>query len=155
MCFMRSSLTFLTLRLHPWRSHCCGFAGASSKCIGRECFGGVDVGECNVISTSDNFFTMNACLIDFWGLPAKGVGILRHILCRDAQGPSIRRPLSTSVLERKSVPADWFVHAGNSYKKFVSRARWTRLRPFDKAYLFEWNPRIIRLYLNALAKQDQ
>jgi hypothetical protein len=27
-------------------------------------------------------------------------------------------------------------------------------RPFDRAYLFEWNPRIIRLYLEKLQKKD-
>jgi len=27
-------------------------------------------------------------------------------------------------------------------------------RPFDRAYLFEWNPRIIRLYLEKLQRKD-
>lgn len=45
-------------------------------------------------------------------------------------------------------PSPRFVNMARNGKAGVDK------RPFDRSYLFEWNPRIIRLYLDKLAKKD-
>eukprot|EP00285_Hemiselmis_virescens_P010854 CAMPEP_0173396524 /NCGR_PEP_ID=MMETSP1356-20130122/35737_1 /TAXON_ID=77927 ORGANISM="Hemiselmis virescens, Strain PCC157" /NCGR_SAMPLE_ID=MMETSP1356 /ASSEMBLY_ACC=CAM_ASM_000847 /LENGTH=179 /DNA_ID=CAMNT_0014355581 /DNA_START=51 /DNA_END=586 /DNA_ORIENTATION=+ len=51
---------------------------------------------------------------------------------------------------------DLGANCGNSYMKLNKmHTHQMKKRKFDISYLFEWNPRIIRLYLNKLAETDK